>query len=136
MLYPEVMKALPIAALVMALTGGVASADRVVVHGGGGGRTVVHEGNRGGVVVRGGGGVVVRGGGGGYRGGYGYHEGYRNNIYVNRPFIREHYYNRAFRPGLIVENYPVRDGYVWVRGSWSWDGGEWIWSPGFYQPVY
>ena len=123
------MKALPMAALLVALVGGVASADRVVVHGGGrggGGRVVVHEGGRGGWH----GNVGVRGH---VRGAYDYG---RRPISMHRPFIRERYYNRSFRPGLIVEDYPVRDGYIWVRGSWGWNGAEWIWSPGYYQPIY
>ena len=77
-----------------------------------------------------GGGVVVRG------------PAYRTNvmvrrpIYMPRPYIRERYYNYYRPPGLIVESYPMRSGYVWVRGSWQWNGVEWIWYPGHYQPVY
>ena len=122
------------AALVVALTGGVASADRF--HGGG--HVAVHESFHGG--VRGGfvgHGPVVRGGGY-YHGGYYGHGGwgYGNRIYMGRPWIGAHYYDYRFRPELIVEDYPVRDGYVWVRGSWSWNGAEWIWAPGYYEPVY
>jgi hypothetical protein len=131
MLYPRSMKALPIAALLMALTtGGVADAGRVVVHGGGGHGVVVHGG--GGFH----GGVGFHGGGGYYHGGYGYGGGYRHPIYMGRPFIRDHYYNYGYRPELLVEDYPARDGYAWVRGSWSWNGDEWIWAPGYYEPQY
>ncbi len=58
-------------------------------------------------------------------------DGLQNSV----AFIGARYYDYHFRPGLIVEDYPVRDGYVWVRGSWGWNGGEWIWSPGYYEPV-
>jgi hypothetical protein len=50
-----------------------------------------------------------------------------------RPVIREHYYNRAIRPTVIVENYETVPGYVWIRGGWSWDGREWIWAGGHYE---
>lgn len=96
---------IPATALVLGLTGGIASADRVVVE------------HRGPVV---------------YRGGYGYA---RRPIYVSRPVIRERYYNRWHRPELIIENYGPRDGYVWIRGHWAWNGGEWIWFPGYYNPI-
>ena len=90
---------------------------------------------RGGGAVRGGGVAVhpVARGGYGYHGGYGYE---RRPIYMARPYIRERYYNYYRPPGLIVENYPMRSGYVWVRGSWQWNGYEWTWYPGHYQPVY
>jgi hypothetical protein len=138
MLYPRSMKALPIAALVLTLGGGVASADRFGGHVGGhvsgGGRVVAHESFHGGF---GGHGPVVARGGGYYHGGYyGHGYGYRAPIYVGHPFIRDHYYNYGYRPELIVEDYPARDGYAWVRGSWGWNGAEWIWSPGYYEPVY
>jgi hypothetical protein len=138
MLYPRSMKALPIAALVMTLSGGVASADRFGGHGGG--HVAVHESFHGG--VRGGGfvghGPVVRGGGGFYHGGYYSHGGWgaRDRIYMGRPWIGAHYYDYRYRPELIVENYGPRDGYAWVAGSWSWNGAEWIWAPGYYEPVY
>jgi len=134
------LKLLSITALALGLTAGVASADRVVVEH----RAPDHHTN---VIVRGGGNwhgggswhgggerVVVRGG---YHGGY-YHGGYygRRPIYVNRPVIREHYYNYRYRPSLIVEDYGPRPGYIWVRGHWAWDGAEWIWTPGYYDPTY
>ncbi|HET9619775.1 MAG TPA: hypothetical protein VFP84_00315 [Kofleriaceae bacterium] len=101
---------IPLTALVLGLSSGVAAADRVVVE---------HRGPvRNTVVVR-----------GGYRGGYA-----RRPIYVGRPVIRERYYNRWHRPALIVEDYGPRPGYVWVRGHWGWNGGEWIWTPGYYNP--
>jgi hypothetical protein len=93
---------IPATALVLGLTGGIASADRVVVE------------HRGPVV----------------RGGYA-----RRPIYVRRPVIGEHYYNRYHRPTLIVEDYGPRPGYVWVRGHWGWNGGEWMWAPGYYNPL-
>ncbi|HEY4243410.1 MAG TPA: hypothetical protein VGM88_26540 [Kofleriaceae bacterium] len=144
------------AALALALTGGVAAADRF--HGGGGGRVTVHGGGRT-TVVHGGGRVVVHGGGGyggyhgggyghgpvvhtgwgggrGYYGGHGYYGGgyARRPIYVGRPIIHERYFDYYHRPGLIVENYGPRDGYLWVAGDWSWNGAEWIWMPGHYEP--
>lgn len=171
------MKKLILSALVLALTGGAAMADRG--HGGGGGRSggghasggatvhngggfrgggVSHGGFRGGEVSHGGwnrgggnrgGGVVVhenRGGGawrgearGGWRGDRGYYRGgYRENIWLPRPMIHEHYYNYGYRPSLIVEDYGPRDGYIFVRGDWQWNGEEWIWMPGHYEvdPAY
>ena len=158
------MKKLILSALVLALTGGAAMADRG--HGGGGGRSsgghasggvTVHNGGgfRGGEVSRGGGwnrggGVVVhenRGGAWrgeareGWHGDRGYYRGgrgYRENIWMPRPMIREHYYNYGYRPSLIVEDYGPRDGYFFVRGDWQWNGEEWIWMPGHYEvdPAY
>lgn len=77
-----------------------------------------------------------------YRGGYNrpaYNGGYRYSynrrpIYVSRPVIRQRYYDYRYRPSLIVESYPARDGYYWVAGQWTWNGGEWIWTPGHYEP--
>jgi hypothetical protein len=88
------------------------------------GRTVVREGRE----FRGGGRVVVR-------------EPYRRDvrvvrrpIFVSRPIIRGHYYDHYRRPGLIVENYGAMPGYYWVAGQWSWNGYEWLWQPGHYEP--
>jgi len=140
-----------LAALAMGLsTGGVAMADRF--HGGGhqGGTTVVRD-HRGGGDYHpnwngGGNRVVVREhnnyrGGNYYRGGDNYYRGgWRNGyvsrrpIYVNRPIIREHYYNYYRRPAIVVENYSAMDGYFWVAGQWTWDGYEWQWYPGHYEP--
>lgn len=58
----------------------------------------------------------------------------RRPIYVERPVIRHRYYNYYQRPSIIVENYGPRDGYYWVAGQWSWSGYEWIWQPGHYEP--
>ncbi|MEO6772632.1 MAG: hypothetical protein ABI437_06260 [Kofleriaceae bacterium] len=159
------MKKLILSALVLALTGGAAMADRG--HGGGrpqsgrssGGVTVhnnggfhggaVHENrgwNRGGGTVvhenrenRGwnrGGGVVVnqnRGWRGEPR--YYHNRGHvRANIWMPRPVIRTHYYHYGYRPSLLVEDYGVRDGYIFVRGGWQWNGYEWIWQSGHYEP--
>ncbi len=68
-----------------------------------------------------------------------YNSGYRYNyvrrpIYVQRPIIRQHYYDYRYRPELIVENYGARPGYYWVNGTWQWSGYEWVWYPGHYQP--
>lgn len=61
----------------------------------------------------------------------------RRYIYPERRYVvREHYYNRWARPGLIVENYAPMDGYVWVHGDWQWNGYEWIWYPGHYELAY
>jgi hypothetical protein len=130
----------------MALSGGVASADRGG-HGGGGhgggGHVSARESFHGGGGARGG--FVGHGParGGGYYGGYGHGGyyghggwGYRDRVYMGRPFIGSHYYDYRYRPELIVEDYGVRDGYAWVRGSWSWNGAEWIWAPGYYEPAY
>jgi hypothetical protein len=146
------IKLLPLTALALGLSSGVALADhprgeyrgdhRVVVehrgpvvvrdhgrewHGGGEwrGRTFVREGHD----YRGGGRVVVR-------------EPYyrrdfrveRRPIFVSRPIIRDHYYNYYRRPALIVENYGAMPGYYWVAGQWTWNGYEWLWQPGHYEP--
>jgi hypothetical protein len=153
------LKFIPLTALALGLSSGVALADH---HGGfragGDHRPVAVEHHAGPAVVRDhrdfhGGGVVVRGGrewhGGGFvregrewhgggnvivRGG-GYYGGYaRRPIYVHRPIIREHYYDYYRRPALIVENYSSMPGYYWVAGSWTWNGYEWIWQPGHYEP--
>jgi hypothetical protein len=153
------LKLLPVTALVLGLSGGVALAD----HGRGGDHraaSVEHRAAPAHTVVHGGGNVVVRdhrdfhggyergyrGYDHGYRGGYGgrvvvnngprYYGGggYRRPIYVGRPVIRERYYNHYRRPALIVESYGPREGYFWTGGAWSWDGGEWIWAPGHYEP--
>lgn len=154
------LKFLPLTALALGLSGGVALADRGGEHRGGSEHRSVPQHSA--VVrdhrevreVRGGGAVAVRergwNGGGrviarndGYRYGYrnaGYrrNEGYRGierrPIFVSRPVIRERYYNYYRRPSLIVENYNAMPGYYWVTGTWVWGGGEWIWQPGHYQP--
>jgi len=144
------MKKIILAIACLGLAGGVASADRYhggghgpVVHGGGGGRTVVRDHRyEGGVHVSEGARNYNRGYNRGYERGYSrpvYNSGYRYNyvrrpIYVERPYIRQRYYDYRYRPQLIVENYPVRDGYYWVAGQWTWDGYEWQWQPGHYEP--
>jgi len=153
------MKKIILSALVLALTGGAAMADRghgggrgghasggVTVHSNGGyhGGGYVHE-NRGGWNR----GTVVHENRGWNRGGVvvhenrgwareGYRHGYRENIWLPRPVIREHYYNYGYRPSLIIEDYGPRDGYIFVRGNWQWNGYEWIWMPGHYEvdPAY
>ena len=152
-------KLIPLTALALGLTGGVALADRG--HGNSRGPSVEHRGNwnhgsngvrdhgnRGNwnhgstVVIRdnhnayrnwnGGSRVVINGN---YGHGYGYgHHYVRRPIYVSRPIIRERYYNYYRRPALIVENYSAQPGYFWVPGAWTWDGAEWIWQPGHYEP--
>ncbi len=148
------LKLVPLTALALGLSSGVALADhprgeyrgesrgdrRAVVehrapvvrdhgrdfHGGGEwrGRTVVREGRE----FRGGGRVVVREP---YRRDY---RVVRHPIFVSRPIIRGHYYNHYRRPSLIVESYGAMPGYYWVAGQWSWNGYEWLWEPGHYQP--
>ena len=155
-------KLLPLTALALGLTGGVALADRGHDNGRGHdsrGASVEHRGNsnRGSTTVvrdhgnRGnynrGSTVVVRDNnyGRGWNGGnrvivrdnhrYNNYSRYnRRPIYVSRPVIRERYYNYNRRPALIVENYGAQPGYYWVAGAWSWGGGEWIWQPGHYEP--
>jgi hypothetical protein len=151
------LKLLPLTALALGLSSGVALADHrggesrgdhraVVEHRG----AVVRDHGRewhGNAVVRGGGEwrgrTFVRGGGdwrgGGrvvvrepYRHGYGY--GVRRPIFVSRPIIRDHYYNYYRRPSLIVESYGAMPGYYWVAGHWQWNGYEWLWQPGHYEP--
>jgi hypothetical protein len=58
----------------------------------------------------------------------------RRPVFVNRPVIREHYYNYYRRPQVIVENYGAMPGYFWTAGQWSWDGYEWVWQAGHYEP--
>jgi hypothetical protein len=158
------MKKLILSALVLALTGGAASADR---HGGRGGHAqggvVVHDSNRGGSwqgngggrVVhenrgwnnggrdhdngwgRNGGGRVVVHGNGGWRGEPRYYHNrgsIRANIWMPRPVIRTHYYHYGYRPTLVSEDYGYREGYIFVRGDWAWNGYEWMWQPGHYEP--
>ena len=141
MLHTLGMKRIILAIAAVALAGGVASADRW--HGGRGGergeRHYEHSYREGGVRVT-----------PSYRGNYHYNGGYRYErpvytggyrysyarrpIYVERPIIRTHYYDYRYRPQILVENYPARDGYYWVAGQWTWDGYEWIWTPGHYEP--
>jgi len=136
-------KLLPLTALALGLSSGVALADRhgdhrgvIVEHHGAPRETVVvrdHRWNNGAIVVRDRGGwrgdgrVIVHSG-------PSYHHIVRRPIYVSRPIIRERYFNYYRRPALIVENYNATPGYYWVAGSWAWDGGEWIWQPGHYEP--
>ena len=153
------LKIVPITALALGLSSGVALADR---HGG---DHREHGSPRGGVVVRdhhddhrGGSRAVVirdRGNHGDYgrhwngNGDYGrhwnnggrvvvrgpsYQHVVRRPIYVSRPVIRQRYYNYYRRPTVLVENYSAMPGYYWVAGAWSWNGGEWIWTPGHYEP--
>jgi hypothetical protein len=145
------LKLLPLTALTLGLSSGVALADhhggesgggrRVAVehrapvvrehgrefHGGGEwrGRTFVREGRE----FRGGGRVVVREP---FRRD---HRVVRHPIFVSRPIIRGHYYNYYRQPALIVESYGAMPGYYWVAGQWSWNGYEWIWQPGHYEPI-
>jgi hypothetical protein len=147
---------LSLSALALSLSGGAAFADRS--HGGHGG---MHEGGARVVDHRG---EARHFEGGHYEGGHyegrhyegrhdegrhfeggrwegqryyggGYYGGGRRPIYVERPYIRERYFDYYRRPALIVENYAPMDGYTWVPGSWQWDGYEWIWQPGHYQPI-
>jgi hypothetical protein len=129
---------------IIAMSAGVSQADRFHGSRGGGARVVDHRGPAGGarfVDHRGpvryeGHGPVRYEGRGDVRyearhdvrfGGRGYYEG-----------PRVHYYNRWQRPGLYVEHYDVRPGFIWVHGDWAWDGYEWIWTPGHYvrEPAY
>jgi len=134
------MKRIILAIACVGLAGGVASADRF--HGGSrGGHGPVVRDHRGGGEWHGAreGGVRVTSRPV-YNGGYRYNTGYRYNnyvrrpIYVQRPIIRHRYFDYRYRPEVIVENYPVRDGYYWVAGQWTWDGYEWQWQPGHYEP--
>jgi hypothetical protein len=130
MLHTVGMKRIIMAVTAVALAGGVASAERF--HGGGGHSVVVRDHREGGVHVT-----------PSYRGNYraerpayygGYHNYARGPIYVDRPYIRQRYFDYRYRPEVIVENYPARPGYFWVAGQWNWDGYEWQWTPGHYQP--
>ena len=150
------LKLLPLTALALGLSGGVALAD----HGRGGdhrgtvvehrsapqGRIEVSHGGGNGVVRDhrdwSGGGRAWNGGGRAWNGGGRmivrneprYHRYERRPVYVSRPVIRERYYNYYRRPALIVENYNPMAGYYWVAGGWTWDGYEWLWQEGHYQP--
>jgi hypothetical protein len=158
------LKFIPLTALALGLSSGVALADHRGggPRGGGDHRAAAVEHHGGGYVARdhhdfrGGGGVVVRDhrdfrGGGGvvregreWRGGGrvvvrdgGWRGGYyasRRPIYVGRPIIRERYYDYYRRPAVIVENYNPMAGYYWVPGAWQWNGNEWMWQPGHYEP--
>jgi len=145
---PMMRKLIPVTALVLGLSGGVALADRDHGrgdHGRGDNRSAHverreaprhfdHGHNNGGFVRdhrdhRGWdrGRVVVRND-------HSYRHYDRRPIYVSRPVIRERYYNYYRRPSVIVENYNPMAGYYWVNGSWSWTGYEWVWQPGHYEP--
>jgi hypothetical protein len=158
------LKLLPLTALALGLSSGVALADHrgdsyrgdhraVAVEHRGGPAIRDHREFRGGAVVRGG--AEFRGGGEwrgrgfvregrDWRGGgrvfvrnEPYYRGYHNvrrPIFVSRPIIREHYFNYYRRPALFVENFAPMAGYYWVPGTWTWNGYEWIWQPGHYQP--
>jgi len=140
------LKYLPLTALALGLSGGVALADRggdhrgVSEHRNAPQHNVVVRDHREVREVRGGRDrVVVRD----RRGWDGDRRFIRNDvrfrydrrpIFVSRPVIRERYYNHYRRPSLIVESYGAMPGYYWVRGQWTWDGNEWIWQPGHYEP--
>jgi hypothetical protein len=137
MLHTFLMKRIILAIAAVAMAGGVASADRW--HGNHGNNhrgndRVVHSHREGGVRVT----PTYRGHYTRpvYNSGYRYHASYaRRPIYVQRPVIRTHYYDVRYRPQIIVENYPARDGYYWVAGQWNWNGYEWLWTPGHYEPI-
>lgn len=135
-------KLLPLTALALGLSSGVALADHH--HGDVRGAIAVRrvgppvvrdhrDGHSGRTVVRdrrdwhGGGRVIVRTD-------PSYRRTIHRPIYVSRPIVRERYFNYYRRPTLIVENYNTMPGYYWVAGSWSWSGYEWIWQPGHYEP--
>ena len=140
------LKFLPMTALALGLSGGVALADRGGDHRGTSEHrsapqhNVVVRDHRETVVARDhrgwdrGGRVVVRNEPR-YHNNYNYNYSHnRRPIYVSRPVIRERYHNYYRRPALILESYGAMPGYYWVRGQWTWDGYEWIWQPGHYQP--
>lgn len=151
-------KLLPLTALALVLTGGVALADRghdnhrgaTVEHRGGDrgsyrnhNSTYRDHGNRNNGRWNRGNTVVIRDNHhrGGWNGGNRvvfrndhYRHNYRRPIYVARPIIHQRYYNYYRRPSVIVENYAPQTGYTWVAGAWAWSGAEWIWQPGHYEP--
>lgn len=49
-----------------------------------------------------------------------------------RPVIRQRYFDFRFRPQIVVESYDPVPGYIWVAGSWTWSGREWMWSSGYW----
>jgi hypothetical protein len=140
------LKVLSLTALALALTSGVALADRdrgdhrgrdrhgsVREHRGNWDRGDRHRSR---VVIRdrdhwrGGSRVIVRN-----EPRYRHHNHVvRRPIYVSRPVIRHRYYNYYQRPAVIFENYNAMPGYYWVPGRWDWSGYEWIWQPGHYEP--
>lgn len=113
------MKRIALALLTLGMLSGVAAADHVRVHAG----------------VRIGVGVGFHGRARVYAGPRVHVGVVRRPIYVRRPVIRERYFDVRVRPAVVVESYPARVGYVWVRGEWQWNGAEWIWMPGHYAPV-
>lgn len=138
MLHTFLMKRIILAIAAVAMAGGVASADRWHGNHGNHGNNhrgaVVHSHREGGVRVT----PTYRGHYTRpvYNSGYRYRASYaRRPIYVQRPVIRTHYYDVRYRPQIIVENYPARDGYYWVAGQWNWSGYEWLWTPGHYEPI-
>jgi hypothetical protein len=62
----------------------------------------------------------------------------RRPIYIQRPVIRQRYYDYYQRPQIVVENQAPMDGYIFVAGAWSWTGYEWTWTAGHYEadPAY
>jgi hypothetical protein len=148
------MKLIPLTALALGLSSGVALADR---HGGdhrsfgGDHRAAVIEhrapaevrDHRGGnVVFRGGGNVVVRGGGDWHRGGVvvrdGWHGGGR--VFVNRGYSRPYYHNVVRRPifvnrpfiGVHYYNYYRRPALIVENfapmAGYYWVPGHWSWD--------
>jgi hypothetical protein len=154
------LKILPLTALALGLSSGVALADhrggeyrggprmagdhRVAVEHRAAPGVRDHREFRGGAVVRGGewrGRTFVNGGRDWHGGGrvivrepYYRDHVVRRPIFVGRPIIRDHYYNYYRRPALVVESYGAMPGYYWLAGHWYWNGYEWLWQPGHYQP--
>jgi hypothetical protein len=67
-----------------------------------------------------------------FRGDRFYFNGGYSRPYV-RPVINVRYRDYYRRPALIVENYDAVPGYIWIQGTWNWTGYEWSWVPGHYE---
>ena len=147
---------LSLSALVLALSGGVALADRGGSRGHSGGMSsrgdLGYRGN-----VRGSFGGHRDGGFRGYGGGAGRAGGHvraqtrphRSNVYLNNgrfdfgggvsfgwrvPAPARRHYDYRMQPAPLIENAQPMAGYLWIPGQWRWTGNEWSWSAGYYQP--
>ncbi len=59
----------------------------------------------------------------------------RTEYVRSRPIVRERYFDYRVRPQVIVETVAPQDGYVWVAGEWQWNGAEWMWTDGHYEAL-
>lgn len=148
---------LSLSALVLALSGGVALADRGGARHSGGMSSRGDHGYRG--DVRGNFGGRRDSGFRGYRdsnlagrtGGHarGPTRAHRRNVYLNNgrfdfgsgvsfgwrvPTPARRHVDYRMQPAPLFENAQPMAGYLWVPGQWRWTGNQWTWSAGYYQP--